>query len=203
MRHLARRMIWLAQTGERRIGFRIAEDGTFSDGADETVQVPAGAVIRLAHPIDLTSEELLSWAQILADYEILQPFPQLSRPVMTLTEDELSTGRLRRFEGAVVPPGSILGLTKRGWVRGRPQDNGTEFGFHFPLPAGGLVAVQLNPGLQIGMGSDVEDQILETVYLTDTLDEYYMGRDIAHSKEIDPVTASEVLAALDQITAKE
>lgn len=122
---------------------------------------------------------------------------------MAFTEEELATGRLRRFEGVVVPPGSILGLTGRGWVRGRPQDNGTEFGFHFPLPDGGYVAVELNPGLQIGMGADAEGQCLETVYLTDRLDGYYRRRDGGFPVGIDPVIASEVLAALDRLTAKE
>lgn len=203
MRHLVRRMVWLAETGEGRFGFRVAEDGSLSDAADEAVALPEGAVVRLAHPIDLAPEECAAWGQVLADYEILQPFEQLGRPVMAFTEEELATGRLERFEGAVVPPGSILGLTKHGWVRGRPQDNGTEYGFHFPLPAGGYVAVALSPGLQIGAGADVEDQRFEAVYLTDRLDSYYHKRDGERPAGVDPVIASEVLAALDRVTVKQ
>lgn len=203
MRHLVRRMVWLAESGGTRFGFRIAEDGTYGDAADEAVALPGDAVIRLAHPVDMTAEELASWSQILADYEILQPFEQLHRPVMAFTEEELETGRLRRFEDAVVPAGSILGLTGRGWVRGRPQDNGTEFGFHFPLPNGGYVAVGLAPGLQIGWGADVQDQRLKAVFLTDRLDHYYQPREGGLSAAVDPVTAAEVLGALDRLTAKE
>ncbi|MFG3343100.1 DUF4132 domain-containing protein [Glycomyces sp. NPDC048151] len=202
MRYLTRRMIWLAQTAETRATFRIAEDNTYTDAEDDAVELPEDAVIRLAHPIDMTADERGAWARLLADYEILQPFEQLSRPIMAFTETETATGRLSRFEGAVVPPGAILGLTKHGWVRGKPQDNGTEFGFHFPLPAGGYVAVELDPGLQIGMGADVEDQRLERIFLTDTLDYYYRPGD-GLTAPIDPVIASEVLAALDRLTATE
>jgi hypothetical protein len=102
----------------------------------------------------------------------------------------------------VVPAGAILGLTKHGWVRGQPQDNGTEFGFHFPLPAGGYVVVELDPGLQVGMGADIEDQRFASVFLSKRLDAYHR-RASGLPPRIDPVIASEVLAALDRVTAKE
>ncbi|MFC4334363.1 DUF4132 domain-containing protein [Salininema proteolyticum] len=200
MRHLTDRMIWHAESDETRFRFRVAEDRTFSDMEDEEVDLPEGALIRLAHPVDMAPEERSAWAQVLVDYEILQPFEQLGRPIGSLTDEELTTGRLRRFEGAEVPPGSILGLTKHGWVRGRPQDNGTEFGFHFPLPGGGYVAVELDPGLQIGMGADTEDQRLERVYLTDAVDLYYRQTEGGHPTDIDPVVASEAVTALDRLT---
>ncbi|GAA2143650.1 MolR family transcriptional regulator [Glycomyces algeriensis] len=203
MRYLTRRMIWLAHAPDQRLSFRIAEDNTFTDAEDDSVSLPGDAVIRLAHPIDMTAEEQGAWARLLADYEILQPFEQLGRPVMAFTEAELETGRLLRFENAVVPPGAILGLTKHGWVRGKPQDNGIEFGFHFPLPEGGYVAVELSPGLQIGLGADTDDQCLERVFLTHRLDDYYRGHSTGHPTRIDPVIASEVLAALDRLTAEE
>jgi hypothetical protein len=202
MRYLVRRMVWLAQTPESRQTFRIAEDNTYTDAEDDAVELADGAVIRLAHPIDMTAAEQGAWARLLADYEILQPFPQLSRPVMAFTEEELETGLLRRFADAVVPAGAILGLTKHGWVRGKPQDNGTEFGFHFPLPTGGYVVVELDPGLQIGMGADIEDQRFDSVFLSKRLDPYHR-RASGLPPRIDPVIASEVLAALDRITAKE
>jgi hypothetical protein len=202
MRYLTRRMVWLAQTAESRQTFRIAEDNSCTDAEDDAVELPDDAVIRLAHPIDMTAAEQGAWARLLADYEILQPFPQLACPVMAFTEEELETGRLRRFEGAVVPPGAILGLTKHGWVRGKPMDNGTEFGFHFPLPAGGYVVVELDPGLQVGMGTDIADQRFASVFLSKRLDVYHR-RASGLPPRIDPVIASEVLAALDRITAKE
>jgi hypothetical protein len=202
MRYLTRRMVWLAQTAESRLTFRIAEDNTYTDAEDDAVVLPDDAVIRLAHPIDMTAAEQGAWARLLADYEILQPFPQLSRPVMAFTETELETGRLQRFEDAVVPAGAILGLTKHGWVRGQPQDNGIEFGFHFPLPAGGYVVVSLDPGLQIGAGADIEDQRFASVFLSKRLDAYH-HRASGLPPRIDPVIASEVLAALDRVTAKE
>ncbi|WP_280402107.1 DUF4132 domain-containing protein [Nocardia carnea] len=199
MRHLAKRMIWHAETADGRIGFRFAEDGTSSNANDDKIELPESAVFSLAHPIHMEPKERDAWGQILADYEILQPFEQLSRPILAFTEEELSTGRLTRFEGLNVEPGHLLGLTNRGWVRGKPQDNGTEFGMHYPLPGGGYVAIELDPGLQIGMGASYnETQRLDTVFLTDEIDDYYRRRG-GHPTEIDLVASSEVLATLERL----
>ena len=59
-----------------------------------------------------------AWGEVLEDYELLQPFPQLARPVHHLTDAERMARRLRRHEGAVVPVGRMLGLTNQGWERG-------------------------------------------------------------------------------------
>jgi len=203
MRHPVRRLVWLAEDGERRLGFRVAEDATFCDAADEAVALPEEAGIRLAHPLDLSEGERAAWSRILADYEILQPFEQVRRPVMAFTGRELATGRLERFEGAVVPAGSILGLTGRGWVRCRPQDGGTEFGCHFPLPGGGHVAVRLEPGLRVGRGAAVADQRLAAVFLADRLDPYCRPSGEGRPRGVDPVIASEVLTDLARLTGKE
>ena len=74
-----------------RAAFRIAEDGTLADVADEHFEfgpdmaAGRGGAIGVVHPVQLAAE-LPRWAEICHDYEIIQPFPQVGRPVFALTE---------------------------------------------------------------------------------------------------------------------
>jgi hypothetical protein len=194
--HLAKRMIWSVETPAARFEFRIAEDGSLSTVSEDPIDLPQEAVVRLPHPLDMDPDRIAAWGQILADYEILQPFEQLSRPVMALTETEMASGVLERFQGVYAAPGRILGLTAHGWVRAEPMDAGGEHGIHYPLPDGGFIAIELTPGIQIGMGARNDEQRLESVYLTDELDPYYRRRGTIPAA-IDPRAASEALSSLD------
>ncbi|MFG3341480.1 DUF4132 domain-containing protein [Glycomyces sp. NPDC048151] len=195
--HLARRLVWLAETGEGRFAFRIAEDGTFSDAEDDAVALPPDARVRVAHPVHLGAD-LGTWAERFADYEILQPFEQLRRPVMAFTAAELADGRLTRFEGARVEVGRVLGMTARGWERAAPGDGGLQPGVHYELP-GGYVAVTLDPGIYVADVSEHPVQTVTRVRLR--ADHRCDGSASAVPAVTDPVAASEVLAALTRLTA--
>ncbi|WP_133884281.1 DUF4132 domain-containing protein [Glycomyces sp. NRRL B-16210] len=199
--HLARRLVWLAETGGTRTGFRIAEDGTYSDIEDETRALPSDAVIRVAHPA-LLGAEVGAWAEVLADYEILQPFDQLSRPVFAFTAEELATGRLTRFEGPTVDVGRLIGMTRGGWRRAAPEDGGMSPGIAYPLPGGGYLTVAVEPGIYAGYASEFPDQTVRGVLLdhTETYDVAGADPERERPERIDPVTASEALAALARLT---
>jgi hypothetical protein len=209
--HLARRLVWSAAVGEGQsggvvTGFRVAEDRTYTDANDDEFDLPDDAVIRLDHPVRL-GDKAADWAELFADYEILQPFDQLSRPVLAFTPEELETGLLERFVGAKVEVGKLLGLTSRGWHRSSPEDGGVEPGIYFPLPGGGYITVALDPGIWVGMVAENPIQTLDSVRISATEDYWWSraGRaaDGNHPRDIDPVTASEVLAALTRVTAKD
>ncbi|MCC3761577.1 DUF4132 domain-containing protein [Glycomyces sp. TRM65418] len=201
-RHLARRLVWTVESGGSRSGFRIAEDGTFSDVEDDTVDLPADAVVRVAHPVHL-GDQVDAWAVLFADHEILQPFEQLARPVLAFTADELATGRLARFEGATVETGRILGLTKRGWRRAAPEGGGVEPGIAFPLPGGGFVTAALKPGIWVGDVGEAPKQTLTSVQLTDAERYWWSDQDPPNRpfpKQTDEITAAEVLGSLARLT---
>ncbi len=81
LRHLVRRLVF-AYGEEARAGlFRIAEDGSFADERDATLTPDGQRWVSIVHPLDLSSEEHRGWTEIFVDYRILQPFPQLERPV--------------------------------------------------------------------------------------------------------------------------
>ncbi|HEX6347555.1 DUF4132 domain-containing protein [Umezawaea sp.] len=192
--HVVRRLVWITEDGR---AFRLAEDRTLADVHDDAVELAEDAVVGIAHPLDL-GDSLGGWAEVFADYEILQPFPQLGRPVHRLSEDERTASTLKRFQNTTVPVGKLLGLTNRGWQRGEPQDAGMECWITRPV-AGGTVVVNLNPGIAVGVVTMFEDQELTDVWLNDRGGAWRRGGSRTFG-ELDPITASEVLADLTSLT---
>ncbi|GLW70927.1 hypothetical protein Kpho02_32260 [Kitasatospora phosalacinea] len=197
--HLVRRLLWTADGA----AFRVAEDRTFTDVHDEPFHLTTDAVVRLAHPLHLTTAELAAWAELFADYELVQPFRQLGRPVAALTEEEAAGHRLRRFEKHTVPVGRLLGLTKRGWQRGEPQDGGVEGWIHKPLPNGRHLVVEIQPGITVGYVNEFGDQTFEAVWLGASPDGYWPNSREPRERlgDLDPVTVSELLVDLEELTA--
>jgi hypothetical protein len=180
--------------------FRIAEDRTFADIDDEAITLPGSATIGIPHPLDL-SETLHPWSELFADYEILQPFAQLGRAVHTLSESERATGRLARFEGVTVPVGKVLGLQRRGWDRGEPQDSGVEPWISREVVPGHYVTIGLDPGIAAGAVEWFPEQKLASVGLGP--DPNAHGRPATAAPSFDglPATAvSEVLSDLAWLT---
>ncbi|WP_026923038.1 DUF4132 domain-containing protein [Glycomyces arizonensis] len=201
MRHLARRLVWLAESDGERRGFRLAEDTTVTDVEDDGFELPGDAVIRLAHPVML-GDRLATWSELFADYEILQPFKQLARPIPAFTDEELKTGRITRFDGATLKSGSVIGLaTHWGWERPASDGFWVEPGLHRPLPAGGFVVVSLDPGVESYLGRIDSSQVqtVRAVRLSATAD-YGEDSGGAHPTDIDALTAAEVLGDLARVT---
>ncbi|KJS63358.1 DUF4132 domain-containing protein [Streptomyces rubellomurinus] len=205
--HLVRRLVWLADTpgGDAvtaTTAFRVAEDRTFADVADEAFALAEDATVRLAHPLHL-GEAVTAWSELFADYEILQPFPQLGRAVHHLTAEEAAANRLHRFEGCTVPVGRLLGLTKRGWERGVPQDAGIERWFSKRLGDACHLVIELNEGIWVGVVDEFPDQTFETVWLDSAPGDYWpRGQYPLRFADLDPVVASELLADLEEVTAR-
>ncbi|MQY09342.1 DUF4132 domain-containing protein [Actinomadura macrotermitis] len=158
MRNLARRLVWITDDGT---AFRVAEDGTLADVHDDLFTLPEAATVAVAHPLHL---DVPAWTQLFADYEILQPFPQLGRPVFALGEDEDVYERLAGFTVRPVPFGRLLGLTRRGWRHGDPQDAGIVSEMVRDLPGGTRAVIGVDPGYPIGArDADAEHRIGVTV----------------------------------------
>jgi len=197
--HIVRRLVWLAEDGAKTTTFRIAEDRTAADVDDEVVTIPDSASIGIAHPLDLGTD-LAAWSEVFADYEILQPFPQLGRPVHALTDEERQSGRLTRFEGLSVPFGDVLALEKHGWERGVPLDAGVERWISRRVPGNRHVVIDLDPGFAVGLLAEFPLQKLEYVWLADVPEDYRPRVGTRHRFDaLDPVTASEILADLTSL----
>ncbi|MGI5227330.1 DUF4132 domain-containing protein [Actinoallomurus sp. CA-142502] len=195
--HITRRLVWVASDGDRATAFRIAEDRTLAGITDGALDLPESAVVHIAHPVDL-GRDLAAWSELFADYEILQPFPQLGRTVHTLTEDERPSGRLERFEGRTMPIRGVLRLIRRGWERGEPQDRGVTRWISREMGAGRHLVIGLDPGIVAGAGIDDPEQKVLHVRLAGRPDDPRPDRDGPAFDALDPAIISETLANLTE-----
>jgi hypothetical protein len=182
LRHIVRRLVWLTGDGT---AFRVAEDGTLADSADDALVLDGAARVRVAHRLDLAAGDLAAWTQVFGDYEIAQPFPQLDRPVYALGEEERRTGRLARFDGATVPLGRLLRLEHDGWEHDMPADAGIVGGMTRALPGGVAAGLGFEPAVAIGDRDPAEIVTIGGVHVTG---------------DLDAVQASELLAELTAAT---
>ncbi|WP_051799355.1 DUF4132 domain-containing protein [Catenuloplanes japonicus] len=190
--HIVRRLVWTVSNGD---SFRVSEDRTFADAADRPYTLPADVTVAVAHPLDLGAD-LPAWSELFADYEILQPFPQLGRDTYEPTD-----ARLARLTGAEVPTTRVLSLERRGWRREAPQDAGVQSQIERPL--GPLtVVVELDPGIAVGAPDALGDQTLSAIYVHDgTGGRWRGGQGRTPFTSLSPVAASEVLRDLTTLTA--
>ncbi|MEV6302232.1 DUF4132 domain-containing protein [Actinoplanes sp. NPDC051861] len=109
MWQLTRRLLWATfdSGGTVTATFRAAEDRTFADVDDKTWTLDPDAVVGLAHPWHFTGERS-AWAELFADYAVIQPFPQIGRELLTESD-------------APPPPGTsvagkrLFALSALGW----------------------------------------------------------------------------------------
>lgn len=205
LRHLTRRLVWAAFDADGTVtgSFRIAEDHSLADVRDDTLILPADAVVGLAHPVTLGAE-LPTWQEVFADYELLQPFSQLHRETYLLTAAETAADTLDRFHGHKVPIATVAAMTYRGWKRETPQSNGDCRYIYRPLPEGYSVLVHIDPGLNIGLShEDQSDQQLTRVHLVRSGDEQSAHADttLPLFGVLSPLSASEALRDLEHLIA--
>ncbi|KPC61190.1 DUF4132 domain-containing protein [Streptomyces chattanoogensis] len=195
--HIARRLVWVTDDGR---SFRLAEDRTLADVHDETLTLTDAARVGIAHPLHLAGT-LDAWMEVFADYELLQPFDQLARPAYPLTDDERTAKELKRFADRTVPTVKVLGMERRGWERGTAEDNGIQSWISRVLPGDRAAVVSLDPGIAVGHPDYWPEQRIAGVRLSDGtgLGRRSDTRELSFGA-LDPVTASEILADLTDLT---
>ena len=99
MTHLARQLLWGAFDAKGRRGgvFRVTEERDYADAKDEAVSLASAESVGVLHPLDLSEAERSAWGQVLGDYEIIAPFPQLGRAVFALEAGEAERDDLARL----------------------------------------------------------------------------------------------------------
>lgn len=201
--HLTRRLVWASfdANGTVTASFRIAEDRSYADANDDPVTLADDAVVGIAHPLHL-GDALNPWGELFADYEILQPFPQLQREVHTFTDAEGSAATLARWQDAVVPTGKVLGLSRFGWERGEVLDGGVSCEMFRQLGDNRSAVLDLEPGIIAGSALEWDEQKI-TVRLAETGSEdcWSDGPQAPRFADLDPITASELLRELHLLTA--
>lgn len=133
MHHFAIGLIWgVYQDKQLTATFRYMEDGTFNTVDEEEYTLPHDATITLVHPVELSEETLAQWKEQLDDYEVVQPLPQLTAPVIPLDKKDISDKKLVRYKGTVVQSGKIAGVAKKyNMIRGEVLDGGCYISYHW------------------------------------------------------------------------
>ncbi|MED9193962.1 DUF4132 domain-containing protein YehI [Escherichia marmotae] len=142
-RLVTQRLIWgvyLANEPRHLLNaFRVAAEGEFCNAQDEPIDLPADALIGIAHPLEMSAEMRGEFEQLFADYEIMPPFRQLARRTVLLTPDESTSNSLTRWEGKSATVGQLMGMRYKGW------ESGYEDAFVYDLGENRLV-LKFSPG---------------------------------------------------------
>jgi len=202
MRHLAQLLIWgrhepdgtLAQT------FRVAEDFTLVDANDETIPPVPGSRIGLVHPLRLHEDERAAWGQIVTDYSLVPPFPQISRGFNFPFPEERAEVDLRRYEGIEVHGlGMFSKLNRLGWQL-RPNDQISDILIKV-YPADGVLAyLDFEPGMLVWCIDQTERQTLGTCSFALDTTALEDGKFIPLG-EVPPIAFSETVRDLNLLTA--
>ena len=204
-------LIWGVYEGENLVQtFRYTEEGTLNTVDEDEYTLPENAVIGLIHPMELDAETLSQWQEQLSDYEITQPFPQLSRPVYRLMDNEKKMDALQRFSGNEIANMTLLSrMTKYGWNKGSVEDAGYFYTFYRSdvirqekQPDGTMKSIGYDAQLHFsgmyvaGYDMDMEQVTIEKVDFTAVSGNW---NDTLTLSEINPRYLSEIIAQLMEI----
>ena len=119
--------------------------------------------IGLVHPLQLSDADRAAWGESLADYEIIQPFPQIGRPIHRVEEAEKSETYVKRYATTKFKSGVLRDvLVRGGWDRDSAFLR-KEYERHYPSFGVWAIAT-MEPGVQAGMATyDAYDQTIATI----------------------------------------
>lgn len=150
----AQRLVWgtYDSTGKLTGTFRALEDQSLTNSADEPFTIPTDGLVGITHPLELGVETRQAWLKHLADYDIVPPFAQLERPVVTVKPDQKPVKFGKEVAGTSLNGMTFKGRAERlGWGRGSVCDGG---GINFYLktfPAADVDVFLETEGMYVGI----------------------------------------------------
>lgn len=198
---LAQRLVWLGVGADgTATAFRPLGDGSYTDAADEDVDVSAFAEVQLAHHSLLAPDAIAAWQRHLADYEIATPFDQIGRALPALTADMTTNRDIRDREGWIIETFQLRGIAnKLGYVRGAAGDGGWFTTYERPYRGAGIVAAIEFSGSPLP--GENAPAVLHALSFRLLRENGYHGRQLA-LKEVPPVLLAETWQDWHDIAAK-
>ncbi len=147
---VASSIVFVTQDGR---SLRLSEEYTPIDAASDDVNLADDDVLRVAHPLDLSEAELAAWGEHLSESEVIQPFPQIGRPVFR------ADAPFEIPKDKIEPATFVARLRDAGWNRGQAEDAGWVYHDWMRMPAR-RVNVELNHSgyivSDVGWGEDIQ-----------------------------------------------
>jgi hypothetical protein len=218
MNHIAQLLIWAGfdSNGKLIKTFRVSEDRTLADVNEETCTLKDIALVGIVHPLLLQEYELSAWGELVSDYSIVPPFPQLGRPVYALEPAERDAEEITRFKNIDIPIMILVRtLENLGWEKGALQDHGI-YNIHYKyFPIIDVTAVVGDYEEVLVQTSRLNSNSVETIdgccFVKGVLQNtwsypifpYKGGKDtILILGQVDPIVISEVLKDLYTVSSK-
>jgi Domain of unknown function (DUF4132) len=213
---LAQRILWANYSADGKLikTFRLTEDQSYADSSDEVYDLDKAGKVGIVHPLGIPKQESKLWGEIFSDYNIIQPFPQLGRPIYTLEASELEEMEITKFKDIEIPVVSLVRtLEALGWQRSGLHDHG-DYSAHSKY----FVAAQVT-----AIVGDYEEVFVSLISLdvAESIDgccfvagewkgwDYPAGRwgkqektKLLKLSEVSPIVLSEVLTDLNQLMSK-
>ncbi|HEY2368628.1 MAG TPA: DUF4132 domain-containing protein [Polyangiaceae bacterium] len=160
-----RRLVWGVYGEDDALvtAFRTAEERTLLT-KDGDMKLAGDERIGLVHPLQLSDADRAAWGESLADYEIIQPFPQIGRPIHHIEEAEKGDATyVKRYATSRFKSGVLRDvLVRGGWDRDSAFLR-KEYERHYPSDGVWAIAT-MEPGVQAGMATyDQYDQTIATI----------------------------------------
>ncbi|MCE9635296.1 MAG: DUF4132 domain-containing protein [Planctomycetes bacterium] len=193
--------------------FRALGDRTLTDADEEPVELPPDVVIGMVHPLELDDASITRWRAHLAEHEVESPFPQISRPVVRVSDAERGARVYTALNGTKLNAMTFKGrATRLGWRAGTVADAGSVESYYVEFPGSGTNAYLMLDDMFASIDREWE-VTLRDLYFTRRANErdpyYYAGEpknaDAPHVLafgDVPPVVFSEVLAGVATIAGK-
>jgi hypothetical protein len=182
--------------------FRVTEDQTFADHRDEETSLPMRGLIGVAHPVHLDEAARVAWGQVLGDYKIVAPFPQIGRDIHRPDSQDLESTEITRHRGPTVRNAILNGILEGNRWSSVPSLDNDGFLQHFRhFPQANVTAFIRYTGL-VSDSYPVPEQLEGIFFVTGEVTPGYSGRhDRLKIRDVDPVVLSEVLRLAQAIVS--
>jgi Domain of unknown function (DUF4132) len=212
---LSQRILWANYSAEGKLlkAFRLTEDQSYADSSDKVYELVQESKVGIVHPLGIPQQDSKLWGEIFRDYNIIQPFQQLGRPVYTLEPSEMDEIEITKFKDIKIPVIALVRtLEALGWQRSGLHDHG-DYAAHFKYFAAAQVTAIVGDYEEVfvNLSLDVNESIDSCCFVAGEWQgwDYPAGRwgnqektKLLKLSEVSSIILSEVLTDLHQLMSK-